>query len=260
MKITKGTPQAMKLLEELKKSGDLVDVYSADFFNRQPTYEEDPLAPFEKGAMDAIEEVESDPDENAKPKNHLLFIFVDEYKKDTLEKLKAVYPPLQKIFKQGHLPDFLLLNLYSKQMLCIGFGRKNRMFILDAETGKGINAFDLCGIGDDSAYMNKFTEHDYYDATSDFLHALSDLSIAMYEYDNLPGNVETVEWALNENNIRDGLHYIEDEDDGYTTEQINEFIEKYREYQQYEDEAMKMIKVFFPQCERGELNTGDYPF
>ena len=57
-----------------------------------------------------------------------------------------------------------------------------------------------------------------------------------------------------------GLHYIEGDDEGYTTEQINEFIEKYREYQQYEDEAMKMIKVFFPQCERGELNTGDYPF
>jgi hypothetical protein len=109
MKITNGTPQAMKLLEELKKSGDLVDVYSADFFNRQPTYDEDPLAPFTKGAMDAIEEVENDPDESAKPKNHLLFIFVDEYKKDILEKLKAVYPPLQEIFKQGHLPDFLLL-------------------------------------------------------------------------------------------------------------------------------------------------------
>jgi hypothetical protein len=48
MKITKGTPQAMSLLTELKESGDLVDVYSEDFFDRQPTYEDDPSAPFFK--------------------------------------------------------------------------------------------------------------------------------------------------------------------------------------------------------------------
>lgn len=80
----------------------------------------------------------------------------------------------------------------------------------------------------------------------------------MYAYDNLPGNEESVEWALDEENTRDGLHYIEGDDEGYTTDKINEFLEKYRENQADVDEAMKMIKVFFPQCERGDLNTGDY--
>lgn len=260
MKITKGTPEAMNLFAELKKNGDLVDVYSNDFFDRQPTYEEDPLAPFTNDAMDSINDYESDPDEQAKPKNHLIFIFIDEYKKDIHEKLKKIYPSLKEIFEKGHLPDFLLLNLYTKQMLCIGFGRKNRMFVIDAETGKSINAFDLNGITDDSEYMDKFIENDVYDSVSDFVHALYSLSITMYEYDNLPGNEESVEWALDEENTRDGLHYIEGGDEGYTTDQINEFLEKYREYQADEDESMKMIKVFFPQCERGELNTGDYPF
>jgi hypothetical protein len=258
MKITKGTTKAMKLLEKLNKSGDLVDVYSDDFFNRQPTYEEDPSAPFLKGGMESIEEIESDNFEKAKPKNHLLFIYVDQYKKDVQDELTIVYPPLKKIFDAGHLPDFLLLNLYTKQMLCVGFGRKNRIFILDAKSGKGINAFDLYGINDDSKYVEKFIKNDVYEATSDLLHALHNLSVTMYEYDHLPGNDDLVAFALDEENTRDGLHYIEGDDEGYTTEQINEFLEKYQEYQVYEDEAMKMIKVFFPQCERGELNTGDY--
>ena len=258
MKITNGTPQAMKLLERLNKAGDLVDVYSDDFFNRQPTYDEDPSAPFLKGGMESIEEIESDNFEKAKPKNHLLFIFVDQYKKDIQDELTTVYPPLKKIFDIGHLPDFLLLNLYTKQMLCVGFGRKNRIFILDAKSGKGINAFDLYGITDDSKYVEKFIKNDVYEATSDFLHALNNLSVAMFRHDNLPGNEDLIAFALDEENTRDGLHYIEGEDEGYTTDQINEFIEKYQEYEAYEDEAMKMIKVFFPQCERGELSTGDY--
>lgn len=260
MKISNGTSEAMNLFSELKTSGDLVDVYSEDFFKRQPTYEKDPSAPFTKDGIEWINEQESDPDEHSKPKNHLIFIFIDEYKKDIHEKLKTIYPPLQKIFEQGHIPDFLLLNLYTKQIFCVGLGRKNRLFTIDAKTGKSINAFELNGTTDDSEYMDRFLENDTYDAVSDFIHALYDLSIVMYEYDNLPGNEESVMSALDEENVSDGLHYIEDDEEGYTKDQINEFIEKYREYQAREDEAMKMIKVFFPQCERGELNTGDYPF
>ena len=81
MRITKGTPQAMAFLDLLKKEGNLTDVYSQEFFDRQPTYDEDPEAPYDKNAMGYIDELEADPSENAKPKNHLLFIFLDEYKK-----------------------------------------------------------------------------------------------------------------------------------------------------------------------------------
>ena len=40
MKISNGTPKATALLEKLKNSGDSVDVYSDEFFNRQPTFQE----------------------------------------------------------------------------------------------------------------------------------------------------------------------------------------------------------------------------
>ena len=88
-------------------------------------------------------------------------------------------------------------------MLCVGFGRKNRIFILDAKSGKGINAFDLYGINDDSKYVEKFIKNDVYEATSDLLHALNNLSVTMYEYDHLPGNDDLVAFALDEENTRD---------------------------------------------------------
>ena len=94
MKITKGTPQAMSLLAELKETDDLVDVYSKEFFDRQPTYDEDPSAPFTQDGMITIEEMENDSDEDAKPKNHLIFIFVNENDEDIQDKLVATYPPL----------------------------------------------------------------------------------------------------------------------------------------------------------------------
>ena len=59
MNITKGTPQAMSLLAELKETDDLVDVYSNEFFDRQPTYDEDPSAPFTQDGMITIEEMEN---------------------------------------------------------------------------------------------------------------------------------------------------------------------------------------------------------
>ena len=260
MNITKGTPQAMSLLAELKETDDLVDVYSNEFFDRQPTYDEDPSAPFTQDGMITIDDMENASDEDAKPKNHLIFIFVNENDEDIHDKLVATYPPLKKIFDQGHLPDFLLLNLHTRQMLCVGFGRKNRMFIVDAKTGNGINAFDLVGTSDDSEYMYKFLENDAYECVSDFVHALHELSLNMYEYDNLPGNEELVELALDDTNTRNGLHYIEGDNKGYSNREIQELIAKYHDLRRQEDEAMKMIKVFFPHCDRGELNTGDYPF
>lgn len=260
MKITKGTPQAMSLFAELKKSRDLIDIYSKDFFDQRPTKDEDPSAPFPRDWITWIESIESDPEqEEIWPKNHLIFIFLDRFKKELHERLKRLYPPLKNTLEAGHLPDFLLLNLYTKQVLCAGLGRKNRLFIIDAKTNKSINAFNLLETNiDDSVYMNKFLTNDVYDSVSDLLHALNQLGTAIYKYDHLPGNEELAIFALKNQNVDDGLYYIEGDEMGYTEHEIQEFIDQYQEYREQQDKAMNMIRVFFPQCERGELDTGDY--
>ena len=250
----------MALLDLLKKEGNLTDVYSQEFFARQPTYDEDPDAPFYKNSIGYIEELEVDPSENAKPKNHLLFIFVDEYKKELIENLLDVYPPLVEHFKVFHKPDFLILNLFTRQMLCVGFGRKNRIFVYDPSNKIRIDFFGITAGEDEGKYLDKFIEHDTYEAVRDFAQALATLSQAMFDYDNLPSNSEMVEGVLDDEPKEDGLYYPDEdcEDDGYTREEIENFIEQYEDAQSRVDEAMKMINVFFPQCERGELNTGDY--
>ena len=258
MKITKGTPQAMAFLDLLKKEGNLIDVYSQEFFDRQPTYDEDPGALFHKTDMEYIEELEAEPSENAKPKNHLLFIFLDEYKRDLIDKLLALYPPLAKHFHGFHKPDFIFLNLYTKQILCVGFGRKNRIFAYDPVYESHIDFFGTTGIGDARKYIAKFTEHDYYDLLADFAEALAQLSEAIFDWDHLPHNPEMLEIALDEGAKSDGLYYVEDDEDGYTKEDLEGFIEQFADCQSRGDAALKVINAFFPQCEWGELNTGDY--
>lgn len=274
MKITEGTKQTEELFRSLADDGDLVDVYSKSFYDRQPSYKDDPSADFNKEGFEyLLEECENNPECEIKPLNHLLFIHVDDYKKDVRQALIDVYEPLANLIDNGkHNPDFLLINLYTRQVLCVGFGRKNRLFIIDAETGESVNAFGLLGglhssalfVDEDGGYMDRFTEHDIYETVSDFLHALYTLSVAMFSYDNMAGNQEqienTIEAGPNENGVYQLINWDDEiiDEEEYSKEQMDDMLKEINEYQADEDESMRVINIFFPQCERGELNTGDY--
>jgi hypothetical protein len=54
------------------------------------------------------------------------------------------------------------------------------------------------------------------------------------------------------------LYYVEDDEDGYTKEDLEGYIEEYADAQRRQDEAMKVIRIFFPAHDWWELNTGDY--
>jgi hypothetical protein len=274
MKIIKGTQKAGELLSKLADQGDLVDVYSKSFFDRQPSFKDDQYAAFNREGFDYLfEEYEDNPESDIKPLGHLLFVHVDDYKKDMHKSLVELYEPLANLIDSGkHKPDFLLINLYTKQVLCIGLGRKNRLFMIDAPTGKSVNAFGLLGssiscdliFGEDSDYMARFIEHDIYESVSDFVNAVYELGVAMYSYDNMEFNLEQIENALASEPNEDGEYHLEDgsglvnEDEGFTKNSLLSMVEQINAYQAQEDESMKMINIFFPQCERGELNTGDY--
>lgn len=275
MKINSGAKSAQALLDRLNAEGDLVDVYSSQFFARQPSYQEDPYAPFTSEGFDyLLDEYENNTDSDQKPLGHLLFIHVDDYKHELRNKLIEVYQPLMRLFDTGkHHPDFLILNLHTTQVLCIGLGRKNRLFAIDAKSGRSINVFGLLrGVhstilsqeqGDDE-YMKKFTEHDVYESVSDLVHALYKLGVAMYGYDGMPANLEQIEYSRDLPPNNNAVYELRDIDgnlltnDEFSKEELIAMYEEIRSYQDQEDEAMKIINTFFPQCERGELNTGDY--
>jgi hypothetical protein len=54
------------------------------------------------------------------------------------------------------------------------------------------------------------------------------------------------------------LHYIEGDKQGYTTEEIKKINEAYDTHFKELNEILAKIRIFFAQCEIGELNTGDY--
>jgi hypothetical protein len=258
MKINNASPQVMNFLERLKRDGDLIDVYSENFFGKQPNISDDPYAPFSKETLEEIEYLEGEAEEDKKPKNHLLFMFINEYKEDVLNEIQKIFPPLRKFFAAWHKPDFLLINLYTQQILCVGFGRKNKLFIIDAHTEKIINFFGSRSY-EVNEYILRFTEHDINEAINDFLSALNDLSFLMFENDSLPGSEDEISIAIDAGPSEDGFYYIKGVDDEkYTKDELTQLLSKYEDLQTGEDKAMKMINIFFPQCERGELNTGDY--
>ena len=306
MKITNVTPRAIRLLAKLKKTGDLVDVYSEDFFKRQPAYDPKlkrgaglfaasifsrtekqamrraaatmfgppvPLfdfnfVPFHREGMENIERYMTCG--SRKPKNHLLFIYGGlgpELRKELLK----VYPPLKKMFHERwsgcYEPKFLLLNLYTQQMLCVGFGRNHRLFCVDATT----ETITTLGLDErtDSKYMAKIVAHDYYHAVRIFLNALQHLSYAMDGYDNLPcGTADLKDYLLPEMRdagpAEDGLYYLPgvdpdpDSGDGHTLRQWKEFQKDWAHYDAVVNAAMKVINIFFPDCAQQECGPVRY--
>jgi hypothetical protein len=75
VKIIGGTKTAIALFEKLQQEGDLVDVYSKSFFDRQPSVKDDPNAAFSKEGFEwLVNEYENDPDTDYKPVGHPLDI------------------------------------------------------------------------------------------------------------------------------------------------------------------------------------------
>ena len=248
--------KASTLFKKLEKTGDLINIYSDNFLKKLQNIEEFKIITKTKSKL--IE------------KDHLFFIFIDNLKLNIHEELKFFYPQLQNFFGQNHYPDFLILNNNTKQMLCVGFGRKNKLFIIDSKKNTSIKTHSffpqrmdssILNIKEEDAdhkYINQFTEKDVLKVVKFFLKALDDLSLAIFDFDQLPGSFESIGQALNKENIKDGLHYIEGENEGYTTNEINQLIIKYDFNNDNLNEALEKIRIFFPQCEIGELNTGDY--
>jgi hypothetical protein len=86
----------------------------------------------------------------------------------------------------------------------------------------------------------------------------------MYGYDGMSANIEEIEHTIASTPDQDGLYQLKNWDDEiideeqYTKAQLTSMLEECNGYLNEEQEAMKVINIFFPQCERGELNTGDY--
>ena len=274
MKITGGTKIANALFAKLQQEGDLIDVYSKSFFDRQPSFKDDPCADFTReGFENLLEEYETNPDVDEKPLGHLLFLHIDDNQPDMRKSIVEIYKPLAKLIDCGrHNPDFLIINLFTKQILCIGLGRKNRLFVIDAATGQTVNALGLFGgvhvdglvNGEDGGYMERFTQQDVYEFVSDFINAFYDLSAAMFNHDDMLANSEQIRYTIRLGSDENNFYQLKDTEQNlidekkFTKQEITALLEQINSYESDKDQAMKKINIFFPYCDLSELNTGDY--
>jgi hypothetical protein len=251
MKITKGESSIEKTFRSLEQQGCLVDIYSKGFFSRQPSREDDPTAPYSQQGFQEVIDHEQDPDIDCKPVGHLIFVYVDPHLEKQRLDLCRAYPPLRKFIGQDSNVDFLILNLFTQQILHVCLDDNSRLHVKDVGTDKKINAFELVDSEDDRSYMDRFTEHDIYESVRDFIEAVYDLGYVTNALTMIPQNYD----ILKDNKVKS---VIEFKDDQFTfkTYSLKEMLvlhEKYAKLKELEDQAIKMINVFFPQFDLADL-------
>jgi hypothetical protein len=249
MKIKSGTNRAMELIAHLKAVGKLADIYSDEWYAGRDT----------KGSLSPSFLQELKDEHGTDFLNHLLIACVMLCDPQEKHELTEVYPPLKNLIGTNkHEPDFLLINLSIQKVLCIGLGRKNRFFAIDAATGKSVQAFPMAYGDNDLKYIEAFTKLDCGDFVLDLCDDLYELGEALADFENTPGNIDTVSQALNAGPEEDGYYSIAGEDDRYTKSEVAGFILKHEQSMEDCNHAMYLINVLFPECESGDFNTQDF--
>jgi len=258
MQIQNGSPKVMQLLNRLQSEGTLVDLYSKDLFDKNQRGPAIFLEEFER--MIEIENGENEDYGDEKfPLGHLLVICTSLLSSEDINLLSEIYPPLTKVLRNDiHLPDFLFLNLYTKQILSVGLGRKNRLFCIDVDSNKSIDPIYSTVGTDDFDYIQKFTEHDVVDFVSeDLIGSLHAMGLAFFEQDHLPF-IYDLHDLLDTNPNEDGMYELEGYDDGVSAQEVKDMIKEYEDHQEFINNQLQILQSFFPELTEGDLNTSDY--
>jgi hypothetical protein len=258
MRIQNGSPKAMQLFNRLKNEGTLVDLYSKEVFDKNHNGPAIYLEDFER--IIEIENGKNDDYGNEKfPLGHLLVICSALLRHEDKKLLGKIYAPLINVFRNGiHHPDFLIFNLYTKQILYVGLGRKNRLFCIDVGSDKNIDPLHYVAGSEDYQYMQKFTEHDVIDfVEEDLVGSLYSMGLAFFEQDHLPF-IDDLHNLLDTEPNGDGMYELEGYDDGVSAQEVKEMINEYEDHQKTITHSLQILQSFFPELTEGDLNTGDY--
>jgi hypothetical protein len=168
--------------------------------------------------------------------------------KDLLE----IYSPLRKGFDAYHKPDFVFINLRLKSVLCVGLGRKDRLFLFDADTYEFINDRH------NSEIYKTFIDQDFGSDVEEIVNALEVYGEAYYDFACIPGNQDTVENALSHGADDDGNYHIDGDANDYELDEIELYITQYKDTGERMKNAGEVLNYYFADLEVYELATGDY--
>lgn len=259
-----GTPEVQKFIKKYKASGYLIDPYSKEWLSS--------LDNRRIADQDFYCEIDHDQYSEYESKfgtefwNHLLILRIDQSNPELIKDLKAIYQPFKFILEdrnslsgyENHRPNFILINLHIRKILCIGLGRKNRLFDYDLDEyfNKAPNSVDssqLIRSSDfDNAYYKDFVLLDHAGFVVSLIRGLSDLGVGLFEIASTPGNPD--EWPDEPN--EDGMYLIDDGE--FTAEEFEFFKDSYYQADELMHDGITSINLLFPEIEIADLNTGDY--
>ena len=222
MKITGGTPEALKLIEQLKASGNLIDVYTKEWMTKANN------SGFNAKEFDLLVKRYG---ENFA--NHLLVVWLQN-NDEVNNALIKIYPPLEKILAgDGHRPNFIFINLYSKQLIVTGLGRKNRSFVIPIDEEVSLDTSNLLS----NDYIKKFTSLDHKNVFAEICNSIEALGALFWEYDDLCNDSQ---------------------DDDLSEEEGDEINNQIYELDDKKTKIANVVRNYFPSFDENEINTQDY--
>ncbi len=260
MPYTGGTPTAKTCIKQLTELGALVDIYSKQWLDAHPNFpycSTDDLAEYQITSSNACE-------------GHLLVISTSIDESVVGERLLAAYPAFEPIFGQKapyHKPDLIFTNLATRQILCVGLGRKNQLFgyavgaeevtihdasVQDVTSTDQINAACTPTL----LFIREFVQYDYAGIVTRLIDSLCEFGVSARAWDHLPLNPELIEEILAQGPDEDGLFDIDDE--MMTLEEARSVIAKFESADSWGKKNLSTLQDLFPELTWADVGTGDY--
>lgn len=255
-----GTISAQECIAQLTDLGALVDVYSNKRLEESP----------DTSYFDADDLVKYQEKSNGACEGHLLVISTSLHLHKVSELLLSVHPAFTACFGDKaphHKPDLIFINLATKQILCIGLGRKNYFFgtAIEAEDVKisDGNVREVTRTNTDSSsneptltYMREFMKYDYANVVQNLIEALYEFGVCARNWDQLPLTPDQIEEIIDQGPDDDGMYDIDDQ--LMSLEDARGVIAEFEEINDWGKENLSAIQAFFPDLEWADLNTQDY--
>lgn len=266
MAYTGGTKAVKDFIQKYTERGLLVDVYSRNWLK---AHEEFPYV-----SIDELDDYQEQSGGGCE--GHLLVLFTGRDTTELETDLLKIHKPFGKVFGEHirlHKPDLLFINLATKQILCMGLGRKNQFFcyqlkedvsqLRDTALLNSLLGWYRTSMTNPSAddletqsFISNFVKFDYANIVANLTVALEDFGEQASIWDHLPLNDDEIENILDKGPEANGLYLVDDEEmtEGEVKNIHNELVESNARSREHLD----TFEDFFGEIYWEDLSTGDY--
>ncbi len=256
---TGGTPEAIKFIEKYKKTGHVVDFYSDEYIKKINQ---------KQRAISLQDLKDFDEDHGSEYRGHLFAIYIGDENDELISELSQLYLPFHILFypkahqiESINKPDFILINLVTHEILCVGLGSKNKFFqfelhkyIEQIKKNDQADIFNNLNRNSNVDCSDEFFVLDHYGIAQDTLDEAASLGNCFVSWDRLAGNSDVVV----SRNKSDGLYYFDDYDEeGMTKEEVANLKKDYEELSQRIEGNIFVLGCYYPNIEQWELKNGN---